>query len=484
MPRSIHHVQPKLKFIPPAFNPLVLRIVQWFLPILLRFRIQPWLPAGISRIETANVEGLVDLYRQFQAGKTRFLMAVRHVEVDDPLCGIYLLSRAVPQVARQRGISLQYPIYTHFLYERGMPLWAGAWLGWLLSRLGGIPIHRGKRLDRTGLRTARDLFANGKLPMTVAPEGATNGHSEIVSPLERGVAQLGFWCVEDLVKAGRSEIVYIVPIGIQYHYVKPSWHKLDLLLSQLEADSGLPVQRIDQSATLDQEKYYQRLFRLGEHLLDKMEQFYTRFYHQTLPGPNLPATDESTTPNQLLAARLQTLLHTALQIAEDYFGLQAQGSVIERCRRLEEAGWTYIYREDLQDLKALSPLDRGLADWIAEEASLRMLHMRLVESFVAVTGTYVLEKPTFERFAETALLMFDMLARIKGDKLPHRPRLGQRWVQITVGEPISVTERWPTYQTSHQAARLAAADLTQNLQVALKKMISDTPSQLGCVAKI
>jgi len=50
--------------------------------------------------------------------------------------------------------------------------------------------------------------------------------------------------------------------------------------------------------------------------------------------------------------------------------------------------------------------------------------MRLVESFVAVTGTYVLE-PTFERFAETALLMFDMLARIKGDKLPHRPRLGQ-----------------------------------------------------------
>jgi len=73
------------------------------------------------------------------------------------------------------------------------------------------------------------------------------------------------------------------------------------------------VQRIDQSATLDQEKvYYQRLFRLGEHLLDKMEQFYTR---QTLPGPNLPATDEST-PNQMLATRLQTLLHTALQVAD------------------------------------------------------------------------------------------------------------------------------------------------------------------------
>jgi len=67
--------------------------------------------------------------------------------------------------------------------------------------------------------------------MTVAPEGATNGHSEIVSPLERGVAQLGFWCVEDLVKAGRSETVYIVPIGgIQYRvsHLGVSW----TLLSQ------------------------------------------------------------------------------------------------------------------------------------------------------------------------------------------------------------------------------------------------------------
>jgi hypothetical protein len=113
-----------------------------------------------------------------------------------------------------------------------------------------------------------------------------------------------------------------------------------------------------------------------------------------------------------------------------------------------------------------------LADWIAEEASLRMLHMRLVESFVAVTGTYVLEKPTFERFAETALLMFDMLARIKGDKLPHRPQLGQRGAQITVGEPICVTERWLTYHTSHQAAKQVVADLTQDLQFALEKMSS------------
>ncbi len=472
MSDSIQHAQPPLAFIPPRFNPLVLGITQWLLPIMLRFRLRRWLPAGISHIETVNVEVLVDLYQQFQAGKIRFLMAFHHPEVDDPLCMLYLLSRAVPRVARQQGIRLQYPIHSHFMYERGMTLWAGDWLGWFFSRIGGIPIHRGKKLDWSGMRTARDLFVNGKIPIAIAPEGATNGHSEIISPLEPGVAQLGFWCVENLHKANRPEQVFIVPIGIRYYYVEPPWSKLDWLLSQLEADSGLPVQQIDPLA-IDQreELYYQRLLRLGEYLLSEMEEFYRRFYHQNLPELASMESDPSAHPNQVLVARLQRLLDTALRVAEEYFGLQSQGTAIDRCRRLEEAGWSYIYREDLPDLDALPPLKRGLADWVAQEAELRLRHMRLAESFVAVTATYVKEKPTAERFAETALLMFDFIARIKERKIPRRPRLGWRQARITVGEPISVSDRLSTYQTSRQAARQSVTALTQDLQRALEKLI-------------
>nr|WP_026082334.1 1-acyl-sn-glycerol-3-phosphate acyltransferase [Mastigocladopsis repens] len=471
MPHSIQLAQPPLEFIPQRFNPVVLFITQRLLPVLLRFRTRPWLPTGITQIETVNVEALVKLYQQFQAGKIRFLMAFRHSEVDDPFSMMYLLSHAVPKVARHMGILLQYPIHSHFLYDRGMTLWAGDWLGWFFSRLGGLPIHRGKRLDRVGMKTARDLFANGKLPMSVAPEGATNGHSEIVSPLEPGVAHLGFWCVEDLVKANRTEEVLIAPIGIQYSYINPSWAKLDWLLGKLEADCGLSVQHIGQSTLIDREKvFYERLFCLGEYILSQMEQFYARFYHKSTPTAT--QTDSSANRNQVLETRLQAVLDRSLQAAEQYFGLESQGTVIERCRRIESAGWDDIYRKDLPNLHALSPLERGLADWIAEEASLRTLHMRLAESFVAVTGTYVHEKPTFERFAETSLILFDLIARIKGEKNPARPRLGWRKARVTVGEPISVTQRWSTYQTSRQAARKAVDDLTQDLQLALEKMIS------------
>lgn len=464
------HVQPPLEFIPPNLNPLVLRVIQLLLPAWLRSQ------TGITQIQADNVETLLDLYRQFQAGKIRFMMAFRHPSTDDPLCMAYLLHHILPQVARKQGISLQRPIHSHFIYDRGIPLWAGAHIGWLYSRLGGISLHRGK-LDRNGLRSARHLFANGSIPIAAAPEGATNGHNEIVSQLEPGVAQLGFWCVEDLLKAERTEQVFIVPIGIQYRYVQPPWEAVEKLLRQLEADCGLAADATDQEVGVLENfspfeaSLYQRLYRLGEHLLLLMEEFYTRFYHQIPIQENISSDLQLPSTHKQLATRLQALLDVALKVAEQYFNLQPKGSFVDRCRRLEQAGWDYIYREDIKNIEALSPLERGLANRIAEEANLRMWHMRLVECFVAVTGNYVLEKPSVERYAETILPMWEMITRIKGSKSFQRPRLSKQWVQMTIGQPISVSDRWEVYQASRRSAKQAVTELTQDLQTALEKMI-------------
>jgi 1-acyl-sn-glycerol-3-phosphate acyltransferase len=470
LPKSIRCTQPPLKFIPHHFNPFILQIFRWLLPIVLRFRTRPWLPAGIVQVEGENVETLAKLYQQFQAGKIRFLIAFRHPEVEDPLCMLYLLSYILPRVARQQDIQLRSPLHSYFLYDRGMTIWAGDWLGWLFSRVGGVPIRRGRRLDRKAIQTARDLFSHGQMPIAVAPEGGNNGHSGVVSPLEPGVAQLGFWCVEDLEKAQGDQTVFIVPVAIQYSYVQPPWSRLDWLLSKLEADSGLGV--VEQGSNHQLEVYYQRICCLAEYLITQMEEFYRRFYHRDIPKTN--SVDESTTRNQMIISRLHHLMDTALQVAEEYFGVTPQGNFIDRCRRLEETGWNYIYRDDIADIQALAPFQRGLADWVACEADLKMQHMRIVETFVAVTANYIQEKPTPERLAETALLMFDLLSRIQESTLPGRPSLGFRKATITVGEPISVTERWQKSQGDRPATRQAVSQLTKDLQNALQTMIDYT----------
>ncbi|HAC62769.1 MAG TPA: glycerol acyltransferase [Cyanothece sp. UBA12306] len=464
-------VHPRLEFIPQRFNFWVLKLVHLILPLVLKFRTRPWLMGGIVEIEAMDTEKLVNLYQQFQAGKIRFLIGFRHLEVEDPLCLLYLMSRILPQAAIKQGIKLKLPLHNHFIYDRGMTIWAGKWLGWLFSRGGGIPIHRGRPLDRKALRATRELLINGRFPFTIAPEGATNGHGEIVSPLEPGLAQLGFWAVEDLNKANRQELVYIIPLGIRYYFLKPPWVEIEQLLSKLERDSGLKVKHLSQEELKHPVNYlYPRLLNLGEHLLTEIENFYRDFYHQSLPIIN---ADTYSNYNQFLAIRLQRLLDKALQVAEEYFGVSSQGTVIDRCRRLEEAGWKYIYREDIKNLKELSALELGLSNWVAQEAQLRLKHMRLVESFVAVTGSYIKEKPTAERFAETLWILFDTLEKIKEKKIPRRPYLGKRRVKITIGEPICVTERWEIYHSSRQKAKQAVNKLTKDLQVALEELINN-----------
>jgi hypothetical protein len=466
---SIDQVQPPLKFIPPAFNPWMLRLCRLSLPWVLRSQ------TAIVQLDVEGLDRLVDLYDRFALGKVRLLFAFRHSSVDDPLCLFKLFSQLLPEAAAKGGRSLP-TTHFHFLYDRGIPLWAGEWVGQAYAKLGGVPIRRG-RLDLVGLRTAREILVSGQFPLAAAPEGATNGHNQVVSPLEPGVAQLGFWCAEDLAKLGRSEQVLVVPLGIQYHYVTPPWAAIEGLIQQLEWDCGvLPLKSPLNSETLalkaesqsidPGERLYPRLARLGEELLTQMERFYEQYYRRSLStvevksNPDLPFVD-----------RLQGLLNAALVVAESDFGIVAKGSKVDRCRRLEQAAWDRIYREDLGDLEQLSPLDLGLANRLAEEASFRLWHMRLAESFVAVSGNYVRDSPTAERFADTTLLIWDVVTRLKGGNPTKRPSLGPQRAQLTIGVPLSVSDRFEDYSANRRSARQAVEGLTLDLQRSLESMI-------------
>jgi len=447
--------QSSLEFVPPAYSPAIWQVAKGIIPFWLRYN------HSIVRVEVDNPGKLVDLYHQFQQGQMRFMMAFRHPTVIDPPCLAQLLWNQLPNLAQQQGVTLKSPVHTHFIYDRGIPLWAGDKVGWGISKLGATPIRRGA-VDRVGLRSIRDLFANGQFPMAAAPEGATNGHNEIVSPIEPGIAQFGFWCQEDLVKAGRDEEVAIAPLGIRYFYQLAPWNYLDELLTELEVDSGLretPNQSMGlvngkNPSDLQEKELYQRLIALSKHLLSLMEDFYRKFYQQQLDaeGKDLPA-------------RLQALLDAALNVAEKSLGVKPNGGISDRCRRVEQAGWNRIYRDDISELDNLAPAIRGLADLVASEAELRLWHMRLVETFVSVTGHYVAEKPSVERFADTILLLWKMVARLKGDSNAKTPYLGKKWAKMTALPAFPIADYWSRYQTNR---RQAVADLTQDLQQALE----------------
>ncbi|PAX53279.1 glycerol acyltransferase [Brunnivagina elsteri] len=455
----MYQAQPPLEFIPPKYNPWFLRLTHLLLPLWMRSQ------TALTTVEAENAEVLTDLYSQFQAGKIRFMLAFRHPKTDDPVALGYFFSQIMPKVAQKQGIKFKTPIHAHFIYDRGIPLWAGSYIGWVAQNLNATPIQRGKA-DWTGLRSARHLFVNGAFPMAAAPEGATNGLSEIVNPLEPGIAQMGFWCAEDLQKAGRTEQVLILPVGIKYGYVDEPWDEISNLLTELEVKSGLAASTESNEDLFSY--HYFRLLRVSEHLLTIIENFYAKSYRCQLP---IISTELTSDKNEALSMRLQAVLNEILKVAESYFDLQPKGNLSDRCRRVEQAGWNCIFREDFKDMKSLSSVEKGLGDRVAEEANIHMWHMRLVESFVAVTGTYIRENPTAERFAETLLILWQMVVRIEGGNTSKRPYLGKQTAKIIIGEPISVSDKYSTYKTNRQSARQAVADLTKDLQISLEKLI-------------
>lgn len=460
---------PTLEFLPPRLDGRVLALSRRLLPLWLRRR-------GLRRIE---LEGQAELQRameRFEAGELRLLLAFRHPSLDDPAVLAHLVwHRLRPAAGRARR-----PAHVHFLYDRGIPLWAGPAVGWLLQRLGGCSIQRGS-LDLPALRTARSLLLEGAYPLAVAPEGATNGHSEVLSPLEPGVAQLAFWTADDLARAQRPEATEVLPIGLQYSFTAPVWPAIERLLRQLEAEAGLPASAGDR---LDPDRLYGRLLRLGERILSAMEGYYRRSH---------PALASGIDPGAALEERLQQLLHTALLVGERAMAVEAHGDLPARCRRLEHAGWERLYPAQGASAKSAAapaastapaaaaapcPLERGLAQQLADDTERALWHMRLVEMFVAVSGHHVRECPSQERFADTLLILWDTLGRLYGRRGPGqsgpRPQLGPRRVTLRIGAPLAVTPRLEAYRADRRAA---VAQLTADLQAALEGLIQPSASR-------
>jgi len=445
---SLERVHPPLPYLPPQYDPKVLRFMQVTSPYWLYWK------SRISHVEEHHLERMVQSQLEADLGKIKCLYAFRHPTTDDHFSLLHLFGKSLPKTARQMGVKLNMPTHSFFVYDRGIPLWAGGVVNWLFPRLGGIPVFRGKA-DRQGMKLMREHLVHGKLPLSIAPEGGTNGQSELVADLEPGVVQLGFWSAEDLAKAGRPERVVIVPIGIQYEYTTHAWQHIDRLLLSIEQDCGIHKPR-----PLPSDRY-QRLYDLGIFLVNWVAEYYQKFY------PNYAVSVDSSWD---LRQRLEGICDSILRVAESHFGTEGKGTIVDRCRRLEQAVWDQVFRHDL-DLSKISNLELGFANQLAKEANASMWHMRIAESILPITGTYVREHPSPSRFAEMLLLIWRAMCRVKLIPFGKTAYLGNRKLILSAGEPICVSDQLAIYQSSRQQAKECVNQITQQLKQALTDLI-------------
>ncbi len=253
-------------------------------------------------------------------------------------------------------------------------------------------------------------------------------------------------------------------------------------MDHIERDVGVSPRRAQPSGLIADpraDSLYGRLLHVGDEFLTQVESFYAKNYQKcfntTLQASKTagaiasnPSAADPLTETAQIVARLQNGLNQVLEVSESFFNLKPQGNLMDRCRKLEQAAWDRMF---LEHIDQLSPVERELANWNAAEASLRLDHMRLAERLICLTQTYIIEKPSADRFAEVFLLLWRISTWIKGESTNKIPNLGKRKAIIEVCEPISISDRWSEYAKNRRSARDMVQSVTQDLYHRLASVI-------------
>lgn len=100
-----------------------------------------------------------------------------------------------------------------------------------------------------------------------------------------------------------------------------------------------------------------------------METSYARFFTIEKPGHESPSLRE----------RIEQVCRAALRVAETFMQIRPEPDLLSRVLTVRQRGWDYLFRSDLPQGGRIAPLDRVLADRIADEAYLYLRHNELVD---------------------------------------------------------------------------------------------------------
>ncbi|MHB9023274.1 MAG: lysophospholipid acyltransferase family protein [Armatimonadota bacterium] len=288
--------------------------------------------------------------------------------------------------------------------------------GWLLQSLGVYSVLRGT-MDSESFRMTRRLLVEGKRRLVLFPEGETYGQNDTLMPFEPGIAQFGFWALEDLAARQPNEPlppVYLVPITLRYLFLRDMRPTIERSLGRLERTLGISAERPDDP--------YERLRNIGETVLKASEQEYS-------VQPPADATFDE---------RIQRMKETILERAAVELGVptHSERPLLDRIRALLNA-------LERQQHETLADSDYARQLHTERQQHLHSLYQRLwrVLRFIVTNENYVRDAMTVERYME-------ILQRLEWEVFGAVRWHGPRKVLIRVGTPVNLAEYWDEYRAN------------------------------------
>ncbi len=322
------------------------------------------------------------------------------------------------------------------------------WRGWLLNRLGTYSVIRGVP-DRESLRTTRRLLAELDRTVVIFPEGEIYEHNDTLLAFQSGVAQIGFWTLDDLTRSGKEPCLPIIPLAIKYRCLDSPRPAIENSLRSLER--ALHLEEAPPKVTA-----YQRLRRIGDRVLVSLER------------------DSGLQPRE--GGDLQVRIGTTRQAVLERV---AQSIGTELDLRQPPADQLHLLFHSLKSWVGLLPddpteYDERLFRRKMETAAPLFRDLHRLQNFIAITGDYVAAEATAERF-------LDVLGRLEAEVFGAVRFRVPREALVRVGAPIRLEERYAAYR---QHKREVVAEVTSRLESEIRVLLRElsreaTPISLG-----
>ncbi len=399
----------KPMFVPPRDNALIRGVANALLPSFSQ---------SIGNIRDVRIapESL-EIARE--AASNRVIFSPNHPTGNDPIVMIWI-SKLLGQP---------------FNYLAAREVFVGV-KGWFLNQLGAYSVIRGVP-DRESLRATRKLLAEQDRRLVIFPEGEIYEYNDTLLVFQSGVAQIGFWTLDDLEKRGKKPELPIVPVAIKYRCSDVPRLAIEKSLDALESALDL-----DGSAKM---RMYPRLLRVGDKVLTSLER-----QEGLKPQPDGELNPRITAVRQKVMERVAHAIGTEIQAGQSpadqlhhlYFDLKS---------------WVGLLPPDHSDY------DERLYEQRMDIAEPLFKDLTRLQNFIAVTGDYVAAEATAERF-------LDVLGRLEKEVLGVIRHNVPREALVKIAPPIRLEEHYQAYQTKK---REAVANVTRSMEETIRAMLRE-----------
>jgi hypothetical protein len=319
----------------------------------------------------------------------------------------------------------------YYMASRNVFNWGFGLVGELIKRVGAFSVLSGGA-DRESVKMAKSVLAADGGKLVIYPEGMCSGENDNLVPFMPGIAQIGFWGLEDARKKDPKADVKVLPTFVKYtlsgtaytlyREIETSLEKIEHVLHIKSGNKNL----------------LRRFLTVGRVLLEEAEREYGITYIE----------------DKDYNFRVGRIRHAALNKAAEILQIQFE----------EQEDAIHKIREVFTVLDGInSGLSKKGPKLTNKELAAVQKDVDRAYLFLVIKPEYLLAYPSAERFMEW-LHRFENLVFGKTNPRPRRAR-------VVIAKPFGLSEYYEDYKKDKKKT---VDEVTSRLRKDIEKLLTES----------